>query len=74
MSSTDTQLMSESKMCFHLLIVCSCFNSAKIKFNLDAWVSFKSIMITCFVALQNILDILIGFGFLDILTEENWQK
>lgn len=75
MSSTDTAAnVRVEDLCFHLLIVCSCFNSAKIKFSLDVWVSFKSIMITYFVALRNILDNLIGFEFLDILIEENWQK
>lgn len=31
-------------------------------------------MITCFVALQDITDILNAFDFMDVLTEENWQK
>lgn len=75
MSSADTAAnVRFQDLCSHFLIVCSCFNSTKIKFNLDVWVSFKNIMITYFVALQNTHDTLIGFGFLDILTKKNWQK
>lgn len=60
--------------CFHLLILCSCLNSTRIKFNLDVQGPLNNIIITYFVALQDILGILIDFGFIDILTEENWQK
>lgn len=75
MSSTDTAAnIRVQDLCFHLLILWSCFNRTRIKFNLDVQGSLKNIMITYFVALQDVLDILIGVGFIDILTEENWRK
>lgn len=75
MFSADTAANARVQdLCFHLLILCSCFNRTRIKFDINVQGSFKNIMITYFVALQDVLDILIGFGFMDTLTEENWQK
>jgi len=75
MSSADTAAkVRVQDLCFHLLILFSCFNRTRIKFKLDVQGSLKNIMITYFVALQDMLDVLIVFGFIDFLTDENCQK